>query len=382
MTARDFDVAIVGAGIAGASAGFALAGRKRAIMLERESQPGYHTTGRSAAMFIETYGAATVRAITKASAPFFAAPPPGFSATPLTARRAELSIGRADQAAALDSALAIGQALNPRIRRVTAAEARAMVPLLRPDAVAGAILNPDSSDIDVNALHRGYLRGFAAAGGRLATDTELLGLDMAGGRWRLRTKAGELTAKVVVNAAGAWCDEVARMAGLAPIGLAPKRRTAITFDPPPGHDTRTWPIVLDVEEDFYFRPDAGRIMASPADETPSPPCDAQPEEEDIAILIDKLERSTELKVKRIASKWAGLRSFVADRSPVAGFDAEGAGFFWLAGQGGFGIMTSPALGRLSAALIQGQPIPADIAACGVTAEGLSPARLREKSKPA
>jgi D-arginine dehydrogenase len=378
MPIHDFDVAIIGAGIAGAAVGYALAGRKRMLMLERESQPGYHTTGRSAAMFIETYGNADVRALTRASAPFFAATPPGFSPTPLTIKRGELAIGRADQAASLERAFSVGHALNSQIRRVSPADARAMVPSLRPEAVAGAILDPNASDIDVNALHRAYLRAFAAAGGRLVTDAEVMSIDReeGRGRWRIRTAEGDYSAAVVVNAAGAWCDDVARMAGLVPIGLVPMRRTAITFDGPPGHDTRTWPIVLDVDEDFYFRPDAGRIMASPADETPSPPCDAQPEEEDIAILIDKLERATEIKVSKIAAKWAGLRSFVEDRSPVAGFDADGKGFFWLAGQGGFGIMTSPALGRLSAALIEGKPIPADIADCGVSAKALSPSRLR------
>ncbi len=373
---QDVDVAIIGAGIAGAAVGFALAGRKSMVMLERESQPGYHTTGRSAAMFIQTYGNADVRALTKASAGFMTAPPPGFSATPLTTPRGELAIGRADQAASLDRMLSQGRALNDRIHRVEPAAALAMVPALRPEAVAGAVFDPDARDIDVHALHRAYLRAFATAGGRLATSAEVKGIDRDGGRWRLRTASGDYTAQVVVNAAGAWCDEVAGLAGLAPIGLVPKRRTAITFDGPPGQDTRDWPIVLDVDEDFYFRADAGRLMASPADETPMPPCDVQPEEEDIAILVDKLERATHLKVRRIAAKWAGLRSFVADNSPVAGFDAGAPGFFWLAGQGGFGIMTSPALGRLSAALIDGRPIPGDIADCGVTAAALSPARLR------
>jgi D-arginine dehydrogenase len=371
------DVLIIGAGIAGAAAGYALGGRRRVVVVERESQPGYHTTGRSAAMFIETYGNATVRALTKASGGFLHHPPPGFSAEPLVAPRGALVIGRADQAAALERTFADGRALTERIERLDGPAARAMVPCLRRGYAAGAVFEPDAKDIDVHALHRAYLRGIAAQGGRIVTDAEVTALLPAGNEWTVTTSAGAFRAPTVVNAAGAWCDEVAKLAGVKPIGLVPKRRTAITFDAPAGVDARRWPIIIDVDENFYFRPEAGRLLASPADETPMPPCDVQPEEIDIALLIDKLERATDLKVERIAAKWAGLRSFVPDKSPVAGFDPGAQGFFWLAGQGGFGIQTSPAMGRAAAALIEGKDIPDDIARLGAGRAALAPERCRK-----
>jgi D-arginine dehydrogenase len=376
------DVLIVGAGIAGASAGYFLAPSRRVIVLEREGQPGYHATGRSAAMFTETYGNARVRALTRASRAFMTAPPAGFSDVPLVHPRGCLIVGRADQRAALDRAHADYHALVESVRRADAAEARAMVPALRADYVAGAVFEPEAMDIDVNAVHRGFLRGLARAGGRVVTDAEVTALRRADRLWRAETPAGAFAAPVLVDAAGAWCDELAALAGVAPIGLVPKRRTVITFDPPAGLDFARWPIVIDVDERFYFRPEAGRILATPADETPMPPCDVQPEEIDIAELIERLQAVADLPVRRIAAKWAGLRSFVADKTPVAGFEPDAPGFFWLAGQGGYGIQTSPAMGRLGAALIEGRPFPADLAAFGLREAELGPARFRRAAATA
>jgi D-arginine dehydrogenase len=213
-------------------------------------------------------------------------------------------------------------------------------------------------------------------GGRIVTDAEVTGLARDGSGWRIATRAGEFAAPIVVNAAGAWCDEVAKLAGIAPIRLVPKRRTAITFDPPPAESLHSWPSLIDADEQFYFKPDAGRILASPADETPMPPCDVQPDELDIAILVDRLEQATTLQVKRIASKWAGLRSFVADKTLVAGFDREAPGFFWLSGQGGYGIQTSPTMARVAAGLIEGRGLPAELVDLGVSEAALAPGRCK------
>jgi D-arginine dehydrogenase len=368
------DVIVVGAGMAGASVAFELAATRRVLLLERERQPGYHTTGRSAALFTETYGNAAMRALTRASKAFFVDPPAGFASTPLLSPLGTLLVARAEQLPALERARDECAALVDNLAWWSAEEVRARVPCFDPEQVAGGLLEPDAMDIDVHALHHGFLRGLRARDGVLLCNAEVRALARYGDRWRVQTPIGEFAAPVLVNAAGAWADEIGRLAGGRPIGLVPLRRTAITFDPPPGADADRWPAVIDIDEQWYFKPDAGRLLASPADETPSPPCDAQPDEYDVALLVDRLARHTTLQVPRIRARWAGLRSFVADRTIVAGFDAQADGFFWLAGQGGYGIQTAPAVARLSAALIMGEAIPSDIAAVGVDAEALSPSR--------
>jgi D-arginine dehydrogenase len=366
--------AIVGAGIAGASAGYQLAAAGPTLLLEREGQPGYHSTGRSAALYTETYGNRVIRALTIASRPFLETPPPGFTEHPLLTPRGTLVIARADQKAKLDAALAESRAIQPAVRGVARADALALCQALRPDYVEAAFFEGDARDMDVHAIHQGYLRGFRAAGGRLVCDAEVTALGRDGAGWRVETRAGVFTAEVVIDAAGAWADVLARLAGVKPIGLVPKRRTAMTIEQP-GGDFRRWPAVIDVDEQFYWKPDAGQLLLSPADETPIEPQDVQPDELDVAICVDRVERASTLAIKRIARKWAGLRSFVKDKTLVAGFAPEAPGFFWLAGQGGYGIMTSPAMGRIAAALAQGKPMPADIAARGITAADLAPARL-------
>jgi len=379
-----FAIAVIGAGIAGASLAAELAGGEygaagRIVLLERESQPGYHTTGRSAALFSQTYGPKVIRALSRASARFYDAPPEGFAADALLTPRGVMMIARAEQSGHLSELmeeLSGNAPAGESVRLVDGAEARRLTPLLREDYVAGAVFEPDARDIDVNGLHHGYLKRFKAAGGVVQTDCELLGLAREGGGWRLQTREGPVFADVVVNAAGAWADTVAEMAGIAPIGLVPKRRTALTVKAPDGMDPSPWPMVVDIEEEFYLKPEAGRLLLSPADETPSPPCDAQPEELDIAICVDRIEKAFDLQVHHIESSWAGLRSFVADKCPVAGYDEAAPGFFWLAGQGGYGIQSAPALAKVSAALVLEKPIPTDIAEEGVTAAALGPARLK------
>ena len=221
-----------------------------------------------------------------------------------------------------------------------------------------------------SSLHQHYLKTFRAAGGVLQTKAEVQALRKEGD-WQVDTNQGTFHAPVIVNAAGAWADEIATLAGLKPAGLTPKRRTALTVAPPVGMVPDRWPMVVDIDEQFYLKADAGKLLISPADATPSPPCDAQPEELDIAICIDRIETAFDLERPRIESRWAGLRSFLPDGDPVAGYDPEGEGFFWLAGQGGYGIQTAPALARAAAALVRGAEIPGDIAAEGVTEEALS-----------
>jgi D-arginine dehydrogenase len=370
------DVLVIGAGIAGASAACELSSDAKVFLLEQESQPGYHTTGRSAALFTETYGNLTIRTLTSAGRAFFKAPPEDFGDHPLLTPRGTLFIARKDQLGTLEAAIEQTLASPKLTRRVDCNEAIRLSPALNPDYVAAAIHELGAEDIDVHALHSGFLRGLRRAGGRLVTSAEVRALSRDGGAWVADTRAGRFAAPIVVNAAGAWCDVIAGLAGVRPCGLVPKRRTAFTFDPPAGVDITAWPATIDIDEQFYFKPEAGRILGSPADEAPSAPCDAQPEELDLAIGVDRIERATNLTVRHLVNKWAGLRSFVADKTPVVGFDPDADGFFWLAGQGGYGIQTSPALSRATAALITTGVLPGDLIARGLDKAMLSPARLR------
>jgi len=369
-----FDFVIIGSGIAGAGAAYELSADARVLLLEREDAHGYHTTGRSAALYSEAYGNAVIRGLTRASRAFFEAPPEGFAAHPLLTPRGCLYVGRADQAQALDDLLAAEpQALAPLDREAVLA----LVPALKADYVASGLLEAGAMDADVEAIHQGFLRGARARGAEVRLGAEVTAVARGADGFTVRTASGEaFAAKVLVNAAGAWADVVAAMAGVQPVGLQPMRRTAAIVEAPDGVDVRGWPMVIDADEDFYFKPDAGRLLASPADETPSEPCDAWADDMDVAICIDRIQTAADLPVRRVVRAWAGLRSFVADRSPVIGFDDQVPGFFWLAGQGGYGVQTAPAAARTAAALARGEPLPADIAAEGVTAQALSPARLR------
>jgi len=376
---RTCDILIVGAGIAGASAGSALSKSARVIVLEQESVPGYHTTGRSAAFYSQTYGNSDIRALTRASHGFLTQPAGGFSETPLMRKRGALFIAREDQLGALDAELERSRALAPSIRKIVPNEALLLNGALRPDYLSAAIFDREAMDIDVHALHHGFLRRLRRNGGRLVTDARVGALMRAGGKWRATTPAGDFEAPVIVNAAGAWADVVAGLAGIAPVGLVPKRRSVITFAAPDGLTLPDTPLTIDIDEQFYFKSDAGVIMASPADETASAPCDAQPEELDIAIAADRIEKATVLQVRRILSKWAGLRSFVADKTPVVGFDDQVDGFFWLAGQGGYGIQTAPAMARAAAGLLLTGALPPDVLGAGLPAQALAVTRLRRRA---
>jgi D-arginine dehydrogenase len=369
---RQADVVVIGAGIAGASLAAELASRRRVVLLEMEEQPGHHTTGRSAAIFAEGYGNAVVRALTRASRSFLTAPPSGFAEHPLVAPRGWMFVARQDQLAVLAQ---LERELAGSLHAISPAEAIARAPILRREYVADALWDESAMDVDVHALHHGFLRLLRAAGGELVTSARVRGLDRVGAAWRVDTEQGTLEAPLVVNAAGAWADEVGRLAGAMRIGLVPMRRTIVLLDPPPGIELARCPLVIDAEEEFYFKPESGKILASPADETPSPPCDAHADDLDVAITVDRITRACDLEVRHIPRRWAGLRSFVADRTPVAGFDLHAEGFFWFAGQGGYGIQTAPALARLAAALALGDDVPDDIAAAGVSARDVAPGRL-------
>jgi len=374
MVDCSFDAIVIGAGIAGAAAAAELSATHRVLVLERESQPGYHSTGRSAAIFSETYGNAVIRALSRASRRFMTAPPEGFAETELTRPRGFLHIARPDQRDRLDAFMR-NQDVAQATRLLSPDEARRLCPILREDYLAAAAHEFDGADIDVHAVHQGFLRQLRHSGGQLATDAEVLAIRHADGLWHVKTPAGEATAPVLANAAGAWVDKIATLAGVTPIGLVPCRRTALLVSVPDGMAIEAWPAVIDADEEFYFKPDAGLLMLSPADETPVEPCDIQPEELDIAHAVDRVQRATVLDIRSVRRKWAGLRSFVPDRSPVIGFDESAPGFFWIAGQGGYGIQTAPAAGRLVASQVRGDELPPELAELGFDAAQVSPNRL-------
>ncbi len=370
------DIVIIGAGIAGASAAAMLAPHARVTLLEREDQPGYHATGRSAAQFAESYGNAPVRALTAASRAFFENPPQGFCESPLLRPRGAMFIARNDQLTVLDAFYKELAADFPAIERLDAGTARRIVPVLRHDYVAGAVLDPASADIDVHALHQGFLRLFRRDGGILRLNADVRGLRREAGVWHIALGNGDvLQSPVVVDAGGAWAGEIARHAGAARIEMTPKRRTVALFDPPAGCVIDSWPLVVDADEQFYFKPDAGQILASPADETPTPPADVQAEEWDIALAIDRVQQAAELPVRRINHSWAGLRTFSSDKTPVIGWDRQAEGFFWLAGQGGYGVQTAPAIAELAATLITGRDLPPGLRDYGINPAATDPARF-------
>ncbi len=370
------DFLVIGAGIAGASAAYRLSEHGSVRILERESTPGYHTTGRSAAVFFDTYGTPLIRRLTRASRPFLESPPDGFAEHPVLTPCGAMYIARDDQIAQLESHYAEIVASGARMERISAEDIVARVPVVRADYAAAGLHEPDAMAMDVNAIHQGYLRGARSRGSQLSTDAEVTAITRAGDAWEVVASGQRYQAGVVVNAAGAWCDQVAALAGIEPVGLVPKRRTAIHVSPPSHISIEGWPLVIDMDEQFYFKSETGRLLCSPADETPMPPCDVQPEDLDIAMLVDRLERATTLQIRRIEHRWAGLRSFVADKGLVIGMEAAAPGFFWLAGQGGYGIQTSPAAGRAAAALIVDGDLPADMCDLGITPASLAPERTR------
>lgn len=369
----EHDIVVIGAGMAGASVAAHLAKHASVRLLEMEQQPGYHSTGRSAAVFFEHYGNDTVRALTRASREFFAAPGVDFTAATLLKPRAVLMIARTNQAEALSRFLA-SAAAGRDIEIKTAQEAQSLHPLLRSDDLWGGAYIKNAGDIEVHELHQGYLRLLHSRRGALTTDAQVMHLDRSRGAWTVSTAQDSFRAEVVVNAAGPWADQIGKLADAVNVGLQPRKRTACLIKPPPGDVVHDWPMLVDADEEFYLKPDAGMLLLSPADETICEPCDAQADDLDIAIAVDRIERATTLNVTRVTHKWAGLRSFVKDRSPVVGFDPRQPDFFWHAALGGYGIQTAPALSRAAAALALGKSIDEDLLAFGITETALSPSR--------
>jgi len=376
MAVPEFDAVIVGAGIAGASFAHALAPHARVLLLEREAHPGVHSTGRSAAMFMESYGPPQVRALTRASRAFYEQPPAGFAEAPILSARGALYAAWQGQQVALDALLGTLTDTGSVVSRIDADECLQRVPVLRADGLLGGVLEVDAMDIDVHALHQGFLRGARRAGAALWTDAELVQARAASGRWQLELAGGRrVGTRTLVDAAGAWADELAQRCGVAPLGIQPKRRSAFTFAPPAGTDVRPWPTVADVDERWYFKPDAGQLLGSPANADPVSAHDVMPEELDIATGIAAIEAHTALTIRRPTRTWAGLRSFAPDGELVVGWDAQRAAFFWLAGQGGYGIQSAAGAAQLAAALWLGAPLPDALLAHGVQAHALEPARF-------
>ncbi|HET6551915.1 MAG TPA: FAD-dependent oxidoreductase [Dyella sp.] len=374
-TITEADVIVIGAGMAGASAAYFMAPHARVVVLEREQHAGVHATGRSAALFSETYGSAQVRALSRASRPFLQRPPEGFAQHPILSPRGTVIIGNADQVDAVQSMYEEMAPLADDLRMVDGAWLQGRVPVLRPEAAEIGLFEPGSSDIDVNELHQGFLRALRAQGGTVRMNVGIRSIERGPGHWFVDAGGESFRAPLLVNAAGAWVDEVAALAGVAPIGIQPRRRSAFLFEPPPLTDITHWPFVMDVEESFYFKPDAGLLMGCPANADPVPPHDVQPEELDIAMGIHRIEEATTMMIRRPTRTWAGLRSFVADGDLVGGFAPDAEGFFWVAAQGGYGIQTSAAMGETCASLLLGRTLPSHLQDAGITAAMLDPRRL-------
>jgi D-arginine dehydrogenase len=374
---RQFDIVVIGAGIAGTSFAFEAAASRSVAVVEMEKLAGVHATGRSVATFSETYGPRVIQALTRASRDFLENPPPGFCETPLLRRLGILTVARRDQLERLEKIYETLRQSDDSISWRTTAEVCRTVPILRPDYVSGAIAKPRVMDIDVAALHQGFQRMSRRRGAEILLDAGVSKVERDSGAWIITTKQGVFSAAMLVDAAGAWADEVAVMAGVQPVGLTPLRRTAVKFAIPPMPGSNEWPEVVDVDNEFYFKSENNALLCSPCDETPDRPHDVRPEEIDIAVCLDRVGKSISTAITHVENSWAGLRTFAPDRNPVVGFDPTAEGFFWLAGQGGYGIQTAPALARYACSLMLGQTLPEELTTRGLTADDMSPARFRK-----
>ena len=362
---KEFDIIIIGSGIAGAGLAAHLPENKRILLLEMEAQPGYHSTGRSAALFIRSYGNAVIRTLNDLSLPFFNNPGDYGIDKPLLAQRGVLNLCLHGQDEAYEAILAE----NSDLKEITVRQALEHVPLLRADAFSRAAYEYEAHDIDVALLHQIWLKQAAAKGGVLSCKSRVTGLVNKSTAWQVDTPSESYSAEIIVNAAGAWADEIAGLASLSPIGLTPKRRSMAVTPLPKDTGSERWPLFCDADENWYAKPEAGKLLISPADADPVPACDIYVDDMVLAEGIDRFEKAVDLDVQRIEHSWAGLRTFAPDKTPVLGFDPRCQGFFWLAGQGGYGIQTAPAMSRLGAALLQGQSTHPELEAA------LSPARF-------
>lgn len=366
------DVIVIGAGMAGASAAALLAEHMQVLVLEAESRPGYHTTGRSAATFIENYGAEGVRAMTRASRDFLLSPPDGFADGPLMSGRGLIYTATASELEVLDAELAAAAGME----RLALDACTRLVPALAGGPVVAAGYEPGAQDMDVDRIHQGFLRLFKRRGGQLICDARVQTIERQDNLWQVHDGTHTYAAPVLVNAAGAWGDVVASLAGVSVLGLQPLRRSvaivevsgSVAVDP-------NWPLIAGVAGNWYCKPEQSWLLVSPADETPSAPCDAYPEDLDLALGVDRMQQALQFEVKRMHRSWAGLRTFAPDRHLVNGFDPLHEGFYWLVGQGGYGIQTGPAMAAVAACNISGSAPPPAIVDADVNIAGLSPARF-------
>lgn len=342
------DFIVIGGGIAGISAAAHLAQHGSVVVLEAEAQHGYHSTGRSAAIFVRNYGNVTLRALNAASAPVLEQPE-GISDSSLLSPRGEVMVATEEELPAFEDYMAGSDGLE----RLTAQQVGELIPMMQVDRIAGAMIEWDAQDIDVDRMLSGYLRLMRARGGRLVTKARVAQMARAGGVWTVTAGEESYQAPIVVNAAGGWAAGVGQMAGAVPISLTPCRRSAAIIPGPEGADVMTWPMVCAASETWYAKPEAGKLMVSPADEDPVEPHDLWADDMVLAEGLYRFEQMVTLEVTRVEHSWAGMRTFAADRTPVVGFDPAAEGLFWLAGQGGYGVQTAPALAALTEALVIG-----------------------------
>jgi len=375
---KHVEVLVIGGGIAGISAAARIAQHAETIVLEGESALGYHSSGRSATFYHFGIGNDAVRGMTAASSSFFAAPPSDYHDGPLWSEKAALFIADQQSMPELEALHVEMDRFTSTVKRIGPDEVQEIVPVVKTgaDGVVSGLLDTGGRKLDADALLQANARAFRRAGGTIVFDAPVTAISRAGDRWEVETPAGSFSARILVNAAGAWADVIAGLAGVRPLGLQPLRRTIIGFAPPPELDVSGWPFLKTVsDEGFYMLPDAGLLLASPMDVTPHEPSDVQPDEYDVALAAWRVEEATTLTVGRVSTRWAGLRSFVADKVPTAGFAPDADGFFWLAGQGGYGLQTAPAMAMATEALMFDLPWPEALRAQGVAPEHIRPERL-------
>jgi D-arginine dehydrogenase len=376
------DFLVIGGGIAGVSAAYELAQHGSVTVLEQESTPGYHTTGRSAAISSLNFISPVVQALTVVSRDFLANAPECFGEYPLTSFRQSLWVTQHYQLEAHE--LMRQEALDRKykVSELSADQVVQRCPVLRRDRVAKGLLEEDTLDLDVHGMLHGYIRGLRARGGTLVLNAEVASICKDGDLWKAQVGDTEYVSPVLINAAGAWGDVIAKKAGVIPLPLRPLRRTVFTFEAPAGVAANSWPFVYDTAEEFYFKLENGIILASAFDEIESVPCDVRPEEFDIAVAIDKIQTVTTLDIRSLKNKWAGLRTFAPDRELVVGEDSDAPGFYWVAGHGGIGLMTAPGAAQALASLIVNGGIPQSLSELGVTKEALAISRFARAHNPA
>jgi len=373
MKDQSVDYLIIGAGIAGASAAYELAKEANVILIEKETQLAYHSTGRSAAIYMQAYGNKTVRGLTRNSYEFYTNPPKGFSDKPLLRERGAIFLATKEQKILAEQHYKEMKNEVNNLELLEGEALRSLVPVINTDIYTSGIFEKDAMDIDTHAVHQGYINGFKGNGGTLITNCNVNSISRHNNIWCVDTTQGKIVAPMIINAAGAWADQIASLAGVRTINLEPKKRSVfyLSIDE---YNTNKWPYVGDLSESFYFKPDSGKLFVSPCDEIPITPCDAKPSDLDIAIAVNNLEAVTNIEVKKVGHTLAGLRSFVADRTPVVGEDADVPGFFWLVGQGGYGFQTAPAIANCCRMLLTRNCFPESLKNLGVVEEALSPNR--------